>query len=255
MVKVRGDLTGKVFGRLKVLKQTEDYVSPNGRHSAKWLCECQCENKTRLEVVGYNLKNNNTMSCGCLNKEKIRERFHKTNVYELNQQLGIVYATNTNRKFYFSTVDYELIKDFCWCENKNGYLIGYDHVKKKNIFLHRLIMGARESDVVDHIDHDTTNNVRENLRICSQHNNSKNAKKSKRNTTNPIGVYYRKDKNVWIAYIQSDKYQTKYVYYGDSREDAIKERLKAEILYYGDFAPQKDLFEEYGIGPIGREVI
>ena len=32
-----------------------------------------------------------------------------------------------------------------------------------------------------------------------------------------------------------------------NKEDAIKARLEAEAKYYGDFAPQKHLFEEYGI--------
>jgi hypothetical protein len=30
-------------------------------------------------------------------------------------------------------------------------------------------------------------------------------------------------------------------------DDAIKVRLKAEKEYFGDFAPQKDLFVQYGI--------
>lgn len=31
MVKVKEDLTGRIFGRLTVIKQAEDYVPPNGR--------------------------------------------------------------------------------------------------------------------------------------------------------------------------------------------------------------------------------
>lgn len=31
------------------------------------------------------------------------------------------------------------------------------------------------------------------------------------------------------------------------KEDAIVARLLAEKKYYGEFAPQKDLFEKYGI--------
>ena len=36
MVKVRQDLTGMVFGRLKVLEQTEAHIQPNGVHRPKW---------------------------------------------------------------------------------------------------------------------------------------------------------------------------------------------------------------------------
>ena len=32
-----------------------------------------------------------------------------------------------------------------------------------------------------------------------------------------------------------------------NKEDAIKARLQAEATHYGQFAPQRHLFEEYGI--------
>ena len=34
MVKVKEDLTGKVFGRLTVIKQDEDYIDKKNRHYA-----------------------------------------------------------------------------------------------------------------------------------------------------------------------------------------------------------------------------
>ena len=33
----------------------------------------------------------------------------------------------------------------------------------------------------------------------------------------------------------------------EDKEDAIKERLNAEVKYFGEFAPQTHLFKEYGI--------
>ncbi len=71
MVKVKNDLTGKKFGRLTVLRQIEDYISPKGRYIAKWLCECECGNVT--EVAGYQLTSNRIKSCGCLMIEKAAE--------------------------------------------------------------------------------------------------------------------------------------------------------------------------------------
>ena len=32
------------FGRLTVIKQAEDYVRPDGRREAQWLCKCDCGN-------------------------------------------------------------------------------------------------------------------------------------------------------------------------------------------------------------------
>lgn len=38
MIKVKEDLTGKVFHDLVVLCQTEDYISPGGQKHDMWLC-------------------------------------------------------------------------------------------------------------------------------------------------------------------------------------------------------------------------
>ena len=35
MVKVKEDLTGKIFERLTVIKQIDDYVDKNGKHHAQ----------------------------------------------------------------------------------------------------------------------------------------------------------------------------------------------------------------------------
>lgn len=51
----RKEIIGKRFGRLIV----KEYVS-----ISKWLCECDCGEKTI--VYGSNLVNGHTKSCGCL---------------------------------------------------------------------------------------------------------------------------------------------------------------------------------------------
>lgn len=68
MVKVRRSLCGERFGRLTVLWQTDDYISPQGIHAAKWYCKCDCGNY--CSVAGRELKNGDTKSCGCLKRGK-----------------------------------------------------------------------------------------------------------------------------------------------------------------------------------------
>lgn len=58
------DMTGQVFGRLTVLRRA-DKNDNQGR--PKWLCRCICGKTT--EVAGWNLRNNITQSCGCLQRE------------------------------------------------------------------------------------------------------------------------------------------------------------------------------------------
>lgn len=66
-VKVKKDLRGMKFGRLTVVDQADDYVGNNGKHYAKWLCQCECGN--RLSVRQDALKRGGVISCGCWQRE------------------------------------------------------------------------------------------------------------------------------------------------------------------------------------------
>ena len=57
---------GQEFGRLKVIEIGES--TPGIGY--KYLCECSCDNHTRLYVYGFRLKNGSTKSCGCLLRDK-----------------------------------------------------------------------------------------------------------------------------------------------------------------------------------------
>ena len=61
------DLSGKRFGKLTVIKRVDDYVSPSGRHQAKWLCQCDCGNTAC--ITRSQLKSGKTKSCGCYQKQ------------------------------------------------------------------------------------------------------------------------------------------------------------------------------------------
>lgn len=56
-------LVGWTSGRLTVLRR-----APRGTtHNTKWECQCSCG--TIVSVVGQNLRNKHTKSCGCLHRE------------------------------------------------------------------------------------------------------------------------------------------------------------------------------------------
>lgn len=60
------DLTGKVFGRLTVLR-----LDPK-KHRRSWMCICSCGNeKTAAQA---DLRDGSTASCGCLRKESSAEK-------------------------------------------------------------------------------------------------------------------------------------------------------------------------------------
>lgn len=61
------DETGNTYGYLTVIERAKE-----NSKDVKWLCKCKCGNE--VIVRGSSLRNGNTKSCGCLQKEKIRER-------------------------------------------------------------------------------------------------------------------------------------------------------------------------------------
>ena len=58
------DITGQRFGRLVVVRR----VGSSLDRRATWQCRCDCDGKT-ITIVGKNLRNGNTKSCGCLKLE------------------------------------------------------------------------------------------------------------------------------------------------------------------------------------------
>ena len=69
MARKREDLTGRRYGRLTVIERR----GSDKQRRALWLCRCDCGNE--IIVRGDSLKSESTMSCGCYNKEKIKERW------------------------------------------------------------------------------------------------------------------------------------------------------------------------------------
>lgn len=72
------DLIGMKFNHLTVISLVPNKTN---KHSDRyWLCECDCENKTRKDISEHHLLRGNIKSCGCLNKE-IRINMNKENAF------------------------------------------------------------------------------------------------------------------------------------------------------------------------------
>lgn len=66
------DLTGQRFGRLTVEFRAQTYESPCGTKTPLWSCRCDCG--TSCLVQSRNLITGRTRSCGCLRRERARQR-------------------------------------------------------------------------------------------------------------------------------------------------------------------------------------
>lgn len=74
--------------------------------------------------------------------------------------------------------------------------------KSINFRLSRYILGVGDRKIeVDHIDGDSLNNTRANLRLCTRGENMANLRKIKPASSLYKGVCYSKERNKWVAQI------------------------------------------------------
>ena len=229
------DLTGMRFGRLTVVKRTEDYVQQNGHRTVMWLCKCDCGNE--IIAQGTSLKSKNTQSCGCLLKEIVSITHKKYNDYDLSKNYGIGY-TFKGEEFYFDLDDYDKIKDYSWHMDDNGYIRTNTYVdgNLKSYLMHNLIMNCPNDMLVDHKNgSDTVNDNRKyNLRIGTQSDNMKNRKINSNNKSGYKGVILHKQSGKWLGYITNNKKRTSKLF--DKKEDAIAWRHNIEKKLFGDWS-------------------
>lgn len=131
--------------------------------------------------------------------------------------------------------DIKKVKDRKWYMTDQGYAIS--DTKRKGELLHRLLTDCPEGKIVDHINRNSLDNRKQNLRICTQKENTFNSGIRTDNKTGHTGIVYRKREKKWFAYINKDGRQHSLGYH-DTKEQAIKARKEGEVKYYGEFAPK-----------------
>ncbi len=223
------------------------YDRSSSKGEAMWLCECSCGKSTPWVAKGSNIRNGSILSCGCLRKERVSCANRKYNKYDLSNEYGIGWTTNTNEEFYFDIGDYDLIKEYAWYKYTNPKtkycsLRTRDRSTRKNILMTDLL-GCK---FYDHIDRNPLNCRRNNLRNVTQQQNATNRSRMSNNTSGFTGVCWDKRRQMWTANICKNYKRIRLGWFED-KEEAVKARLKAEKKYFGELAPQKNLFEEYGI--------
>jgi len=123
---------------------------------------------------------------------------------------GTVAGWVATNGYHYACVDYSCYKlsrlVFCW---HHGDLLG---------------------SLIDHIDGDPTNNRIENLRLVTNAENGRNAKKSSRNKSGVTGVYWYKASRKWHSQIRVDNKQIHLGYFDDF-DEAVAARKAADIKY------------------------
>ena len=244
------NLIGQKYGRLTVVDQAPDkiYFEPKTgkRHNLKFcICNCDCGAKNII-VNQNNLRRGMVTSCGCYRRERVGRLNKKENKYDLSGEYGVGWTSNTNAEFYFDLDDYDLIKNYCWCDdfidNRYHSLTARNPENGKNISMHYLF-GYKGWD---HIDRNPLNNRRSNFRPATAQENARNRSLYKNNKSGYMGVCWDEWSKKWKAEIYVGGVRINLGRFSNKNE-AIKIRLLAEKEHFGEFAPQKHLYEQYGI--------
>ena len=165
-----------------------------------------------------------------------RGRPKKGNRYDLSGEYGIGF-TSKGEEFYFDLEDYDKVSEHTWCLDAYGYV-----KNGRSLLMHRLVMDAQDGMVVDHINHDTRDNRKANLRVVSQSENLHNRYLSKRNKTGNTGIYYDKDKNRWKATMMVEGLHRQKCF--NTKEEAISCRTKWEHEYRQKYSMRKEEQDE-----------
>jgi len=111
------------------------------------------------------------------------------------------------------------------------------HKKPKFISLHRFLMNAKKGQIIDHINHNTLDNRKCNLRICTRSNNAMNMRKPKKSNSlsKYKGLSWNVKLNKWTVRVMKD-YKNYYFGLFISEKDAAIEYNKRAIELFGKFA-------------------
>ena len=233
---------GERYNSWVIIGDAPDRIDSSGKHHKRFLCRCDCGSEIVKDF--YKLKNGAKMCRNCYLKILPDNGIPfkpGENRYDLSGDYGIGYVQNSNQEFYFDLEDYDKIKEYYWHVD-DGYIKTNLKDNKSVLCMHQLLCGVG----CDHINRKRYDNRKANLRLCTQQLNMQNRSIGINNTSGVIGVSYSKKYNKWCAYINYFKKRI-YLGYFDNKTDAIVARLKAEVEYFKEFAPQKHLYGEYGL--------
>lgn len=123
--------------------------------------------------------------------------------------MSITRTTTNGYQFTISEQDVEFVDSRSWfAQGRPGFMYVAATIKEGNKYkikyLHRLLFNLTDRKVfIDHVNHNTLDNTRENLRLSTNRLNQTNKHKKSNCSSKYIGVVKRKS-NTWTAAIRNN---------------------------------------------------
>jgi len=153
-------------------------------------------------------------------------------------------AQKEKTRVMIDTVDVTIVNQYKWWISNKGYVCSTQ--KSGTILLHRLLLNTPPNMLTDHINMNTLDNRRTNLRICNDSGNVQNREKPIVNKSGFKGVYYHRQTRKWAASISVDN-KTIHLGLFKTPSEGARAYNKAAMKYHGEFARLNNVEVQNGI--------
>ncbi len=174
-----------------------------------------------------------------MSENKKRTRFDRNEFILYNDYAEIILYDRNQNPISKTKIDLEFVekcKPHKWYLKESRNNKKYAQKRVGRVHLSHFVLGIKKKKRgwdVDHIDGDSLNNRKSNLRYVTHQENMMNQRVlPSNNTSGHMGVGFHSQNNNWIAQI---KVNGERIHLGsfENIEDAIKCRKDAEIFYFG----------------------
>lgn len=136
--------------------------------------------------------------------------------------------------------DFDFLNQFKWYlfKNKNNFYARCSVIikgKRKQKFMHRMILNVSDDKIIDHRNRRGLDNQRHNLRVASFQQNNANRKSHKKSTSKYLGVCFEPSRKKFKACITIN-YKPITLGRFINEKDAAKCYNFAALKYHGEFA-------------------
>ncbi len=168
-----------------------------------------------------------------MTRHRKRHSYREPVVQPLDQSIKII-ALTQGQVTIVDAFKYEWAMQTNWWARWDPTIQGY-YALGPVTFLHRLLIGAKPEERVDHKNGNTLDNRLENLRIVNRPQNRQNRGSYTNNKSGHPGVIWKKRDERWEVYINAFGKRTNLGYFKEL-QPAIDRRKAAEIEFHGEFA-------------------